>query len=152
MRQQCAWYLFSFVFLQGVCVIWYLSNVIGLIMFCTSHFQLQLHWLQKFNSITISVYYANYDYPSLVRAGQIIHSTQNVHVWHCVWYTFTYKSKQALYCSMTVVLTLDLHTFSICAVLDHIRTTPHQENSPPYRYWSWWVVLFVASGPGGELS
>ena len=32
------------------------------------------------------------------------------------------------------------------------RTIPHQDNSPPYRYWSWWVVLLVGSGPGGELS
>ena len=38
-------------------------------------------------------------------------------------------------------------------VLMRIRTTPHQEdNSPPYRFWSWWVVLFRGSGPSGELS
>ena len=29
---------------------------------------------------------------------------------------------------------------------------PHQDNSPPYRCWSWWVVLFHSSGPSGELS
>ena len=33
-----------------------------------------------------------------------------------------------------------------------IRTTPYQDNSPPYRYWSWWVVFLVGSGPSGELS
>ena len=27
--------------------------------------------------------------------------------------------------------------------------TPHQDKSPPYRYWSWWVVWLVCSGPGG---
>ena len=36
--------------------------------------------------------------------------------------------------------------------LSRIRTTPHQDNSPPCRYWSWWVVLLVGNGPGGELS
>ena len=34
----------------------------------------------------------------------------------------------------------------------HIRTTPQEDNSPPYRFWSWWVVLFRGSGPSGELS
>ena len=33
-----------------------------------------------------------------------------------------------------------------------IRTTPQEDNSPPYRFWSWWVVLFRGSGPSGELS
>ena len=33
-----------------------------------------------------------------------------------------------------------------------IRTTPQADNSPPYRFWSWWVVLFCGSGPSGELS
>ena len=26
------------------------------------------------------------------------------------------------------------------------------DNSPPYRYWSWWVVLLVCSGLSGQLS
>ena len=29
---------------------------------------------------------------------------------------------------------------------------PHQDNSPPYSYWSWWVVLFRGRDPSGELS
>ena len=29
---------------------------------------------------------------------------------------------------------------------------PYPDNSPPYRFWSWWVVLFRGSGPSGELS
>ena len=33
-----------------------------------------------------------------------------------------------------------------------IRTTPQEDNSPPYRFWSWWMVLFCGSGPSGELS
>ena len=33
-----------------------------------------------------------------------------------------------------------------------IRTTPQKANSPPYMFWSWWVVLFRGSGPSGELS
>ena len=33
-----------------------------------------------------------------------------------------------------------------------IRTTPHQDNSPSYRFWPWWVVLCCGSGPSGELS
>ena len=33
-----------------------------------------------------------------------------------------------------------------------IRTTPHQDNSPLYRYWSWWVVVLVGSGPGRPLA
>ena len=33
-----------------------------------------------------------------------------------------------------------------------IRTTPQEDNSPPYRFWSWWVVLFRGSGPSGDLS
>ena len=33
-----------------------------------------------------------------------------------------------------------------------IWTTPQEDNSPPYRFWSWWVVLFHGSGPSGELS
>ena len=33
-----------------------------------------------------------------------------------------------------------------------IWTTPQEDNSPPYRFWSWWVVLFCGSGPSGELS
>ena len=32
------------------------------------------------------------------------------------------------------------------------RTILHQDNSPPCRCWSWWVILLVSSGPGGELS
>ena len=28
-----------------------------------------------------------------------------------------------------------------------IWTTSHQGYSPPYRYWSWWVILLVGSGP-----
>ena len=31
-------------------------------------------------------------------------------------------------------------------------STPHQDNSPPCRYWSRWVVFLVGNGPGGELS
>ena len=33
-----------------------------------------------------------------------------------------------------------------------IRTTPHQDNSLLYMYWSSWVALFRGSGPSGELS
>ena len=33
-----------------------------------------------------------------------------------------------------------------------IWTTAQEDNSPPYRFWSWWVVLFLGSGPSGELS
>ena len=33
-----------------------------------------------------------------------------------------------------------------------IGTTPQEDNSPPYRFWFWWVVLFRGSGPSGELS
>ena len=29
---------------------------------------------------------------------------------------------------------------------------PYPDNSPPYTFWSWWVVLFHGSGPSGELS
>ena len=36
--------------------------------------------------------------------------------------------------------------------LMRIRTTPLEDNSPPYRFWSWWVVLFCGSGPSEELS
>ena len=36
--------------------------------------------------------------------------------------------------------------------LARIRTTPQEDNSPPYRFWSWWVVLFRGRGPSGELS
>ena len=41
---------------------------------------------------------------------------------------------------------------SIVNILVRIRTTPQEDNSPPYRFWSWWVVLFHGSGPSGELS
>ena len=34
----------------------------------------------------------------------------------------------------------------------YIQTTPHQDNSPPYRYWSWWVVMLIGSGPSREWS
>ena len=37
-------------------------------------------------------------------------------------------------------------------ICSHIRTTPQEDNSSPYRFWSWWVVLFRGSGPRGELS
>ena len=40
----------------------------------------------------------------------------------------------------------------IMYALYRIRTTPHQDNSPPYRFWPWWVVLFRGSGPSGALS
>ena len=46
--------------------------------------------------------------------------------------------------------------FSACAIFYRIRTTPQEDNSPPYRFWSWRVVLFrgrgpiVGSCPGGE--
>ena len=33
-----------------------------------------------------------------------------------------------------------------------IRTTPQEDNAPPYRFWSWRVVLFRGSAPSGELS
>ena len=36
--------------------------------------------------------------------------------------------------------------------LARIWTTPQEDNSPPYRFRSWWVVLFRGSGPSGELS
>ena len=32
-----------------------------------------------------------------------------------------------------------------------IRTTPHQDKSPSYRYWSWWEVFTCWRGPGGKL-
>ena len=42
---------------------------------------------------------------------------------------------------------------SDCYVRNRIRTTPHPEdNSPPYRFWSWWVDLFRGSGPSGGPS
>ena len=39
----------------------------------------------------------------------------------------------------------------------HIHTQVHwhksyPDNSPPYRFWSWWVVLVCVIGPSGELS
>ena len=37
-------------------------------------------------------------------------------------------------------------------IIGRIRTTPQEDNSPPYRFWSWWGVLFCGSGPSGELS
>ena len=33
---------------------------------------------------------------------------------------------------------------------DSIRTTPHQDNSSPCRYWSWWVILPVDIGLVGS--
>ena len=29
---------------------------------------------------------------------------------------------------------------------------PREDSSPPYMFWSWWVLLFRGSGPSGELS
>ena len=46
---------------------------------------------------------------------------------------------------------LDLSSYWL-VVLTRIRTTPQEDNSPPYRFWSWWVVLFRGSGPSEELS
>ena len=42
-------------------------------------------------------------------------------------------------------------------VVHHILITPHQDNSPLYRYWSWWVfywlvVVLVGSCPSWQLS
>ena len=42
-------------------------------------------------------------------------------------------------------------TWRMRSVVGRIRTTPHLHNSPPYGYWSWWMVLFCGSGPSGEL-
>ena len=49
---------------------------------------------------------------------------------------------------------LQVFTFvnRIITTLKRIRTTPQEDNSPPYRFWSWRVVLFRGSGPSGELS
>ena len=54
----------------------------------------------------------------------------------------------AINCSLRLIVTL-YETGPRCF---RIRTTPHQDNSPPYRYWSWWVVLFRSCGPSRELS
>ena len=35
-------------------------------------------------------------------------------------------------------------------VMKRIRTTLHQDNSPTYKYWSWWVVLLLNSGLMGS--
>ena len=55
------------------------------------------------------------------------------------------------YCQRTEVyyISLSINAGFRCF---RIRTTPHQDNSPPYRYWSWWVVLFRSCGPSRELS
>ena len=44
-----------------------------------------------------------------------------------------------------------IYCFSSCIKVC-IRTTPQEDNSPPYRFWSWWIVLFRGSGHSGELS
>ena len=46
----------------------------------------------------------------------------------------------------------DLPYRRILCCSKRIRTTPHQDYSSLYRYWSWWGVLFRGSGPSGEVS
>ena len=45
-----------------------------------------------------------------------------------------------------------IHNDDVSMSLIRIWTTSHHDNSPPYRFWSWWVLLFCGSGPRGELS
>ena len=50
------------------------------------------------------------------------------------------------YCMVCFVL------FPSKNLLAGIHKCAYPDNSPPYRFWSWWVVLLVGDGPGGELS
>ena len=58
------------------------------------------------------------------------------------WNHWLSKSKSASACRWTIKK----------GHISRIRTTPQEDNSPPYRFWSWWVVSFRGSGPSGELS
>ena len=58
-------------------------------------------------------------------------------------YTITHEFGECSYWSK-------MDKFGNCSY--RIRTTPQEDNSPSYRFWSWWVVLFRGSGPSGELS
>ena len=49
------------------------------------------------------------------------------------------------YISLVIIMLVNLRGI-------RIRTTPQEDNSPPYRFWSWCVVLFRGSGTSGELS
>ena len=77
-----------------------------------------------------------------------IHAITPVQVNHC---SKLYILKLFISRIMYVLLSLLFLWWKSCTVLHgRVRTTPHEDNSPPYRFWSWWVVLFRGSGPSGE--
>ena len=57
-----------------------------------------------------------------------------------------FKANFCLWCYPQPIIQIDFYI-----LFKHIRTTTHQDNSPSYRYWSWWVDLMVYCSLGAHI-